>query len=110
MKELGWLAFLAFIVATSLFAVGHLAPIRVLVRARAFESDLPTDAPDQAALWFACGLFAAPIVGIAVAYGVCEIVRERHSALEAQSGVCKQCGYSLKGLASRRCPECGSAF
>src|SRR3954447_17012614 len=34
-------------------------------------------------------------------------VSDEHGVAE---GSCWECGYALRGLASRRCPECGRAF
>ena len=42
--------------------------------------------------------------------GVAILFFVRRHQLLAESGCCLQCGYNLYGLASNRCPECGTFF
>ena len=37
-------------------------------------------------------------------------LKEIHNPRPPQPGVCAKCGYSLAGLESNRCPECGAEY
>src|SRR5215470_9371729 len=54
------------------------------------------------------GGLLASLIALVLMTGCAEIVRaaRRHAAIRRR-GRCRQCGYLLRGLAERRCPECG---
>ena len=51
------------------------------------------------------------LVPIIVAYAIALPGRkERHGQRVAADGSCVKCGYLLRGVPSKRCPECGNEF
>ncbi len=51
------------------------------------------------ALWFGGGSI---LLGLLIGFGACSLTRNEPGALQ-----CGKCGYSLVGLTSEKCPECG---
>jgi hypothetical protein len=52
-------------------------------------------------------------VGGAIVYIRYIVIREHRTAIQrrrARAMICARCKYSLRGLSSTRCPECGTAF
>ena len=41
---------------------------------------------------------------------VARVMKERRSDERRKKNECVECGYSLRGLSERRCPECGTPF
>ena len=50
-------------------------------------------------------LLQVSLVGLAI----CIFVRRRSLGRRSRLGLCQQCGYDLRMISSRRCPECGVA-
>ena len=45
-----------------------------------------------------------------VAYVIGQKYNARHTECARRKGVCRRCGYALRGLPETRCPECGTPF
>lgn len=52
--------------------------------------------------------YVSALLGIATTCLVYRPPRQRGE--DADGPCCRRCGYSLRGLPSRRCPECGTRF
>lgn len=67
--------------------------------------------PGQELSWALLGLGAFQFGGIGgILGGLIGIAVMRAGANRALQGRCSHCGYDLRGLLERRCPECGKSF
>jgi hypothetical protein len=53
-------------------------------------------------LWVALGISLGAGIGLSVGAAIAVILQR------APEGICPKCGYSMKGLSSTTCPECGA--
>ena len=53
-------------------------------------------------------LILAPLLAFVVQLAVCIVEYRRAAAARSKVGICLTCGYSLAGLPSPICPECGT--
>lgn len=53
-------------------------------------------------------LILAPVLAFVVQLAICIVEYRRAAAARSKIGICLTCGYSLTGLPSPICPECGT--
>lgn len=98
--------------------LGHGVAIISALGAAAFVGLLPSGremraiAGGRASLEAALAVYSLFILVVAVVCGfLAKVARARAEARREQSeDVCPGCGYDLRGLVERRCPECGTRF
>ena len=75
------------------------------------DAQMPRDSAPTRVLWW--GLLANLVIYIAAVsllLWVPDMFRLIRSRLRVRGGCCSACGYTLSGITTQKCPECGTAF